>query len=313
MDNAVELRGVIKAYGTRRALNGLDLTIPRGSIFGLVGSNGAGKTTCMSICSGLVFPTGGEVNLLGDGTFDVEKHSGRIAILPQDSGLPGYTRVEEILFYYARLQGLSRIAAREAVHESLAWVNLSDRARSPIRSLSHGMLRRLTVAQAFLGHPELIFLDEPMSGLDPREVLNTRKLIASRRGRQTLVVSSHLLTELEHVCDHIAFIEDGKLQRQDAIDAILDPENEIAVAYKLQGEPPGGLEEFGRIHWDGGRRLLSVASSAVSNATELNAQVLPKLLEASCGVEEVTVGVDLERAFLQSIDSENPPPPGAPS
>ena len=174
MSASLVCQGVVKRYGRTCALDGMDLVVPKGSIFGLVGSNGAGKTTLMSVAAGLVRPCDGLVNVLGDGPFNPERHRGRLSLLPQDSHLPFYARISDLLSYYARLQGLTGSAVETAVKDVLEQVHLGDRARAKIRALSHGMLRRVAVAQALLGNPELIFLDEPMSGLDPAEVLNLR-------------------------------------------------------------------------------------------------------------------------------------------
>jgi ABC-type Na+ transport system ATPase subunit NatA len=158
--------------------------------------DGAGKTTMMSICAGLLRADGGRVDLLGEGAFDPARHAGRVTILPQDSRLPLHARVADLLMFYGRLQGVPRADLPAQIEQLLAWVNLSDRATSPVKSLSHGMMRRLTVAQAFLGQPQLIFLDEPMSGLDPREVARMRETLGRRRDNQTIVIRSRVLTEL---------------------------------------------------------------------------------------------------------------------
>lgn len=198
MNNALKLERVVKTYRGFRALDGLDLDIPRGSIFGLVGSNGAGKTTtALCVGAGLLRIRSGSVNLLGGGPFRPRLHRGRIALLPQDAAFPGHARVDDLLAFYGRLQGIAGGEIKRAVDSVLEWVYLSDRKRSTIRALSHGMRRCVTIAQAFLGHPELILLDEPLNGLEPLEVVNIRNLIRERKGRQTIVISSHLLKEVE--------------------------------------------------------------------------------------------------------------------
>ena len=193
MTAALELSSVVKFYGRRQALAGLDLHVPAGSIFGLVGSNGAGKTTAMAVTVGLLHSSSGSISLLGEGPFDPSKHSGRVSLLPQDSRLPLHSRVEELLTFYGQLQGLSEGPLKESIDNVLDWTHLQDRRRSQVRTLSHGMMRRLTIAQAFLGHPELVLLDEPMSGLDPRESSRIRHILHRRRRMQTIIISSHNL------------------------------------------------------------------------------------------------------------------------
>ena len=229
---AVSTKGLVKRYGRHRALDGLTLDVPAGCILGLVGPNGAGKTTWMMAVAGLLRLDAGTIGLLGTGrAFDASIHSGRLAILPQDSELPLESSVEGFLFDLARLQGLSSAAARTSVRDVLSSVNLADRAKASIRSLSHGMRKRLMAAQCYLGNPELILLDEPMNGLDPEESVRFRQLILSRKGTCTTVVSSHHLADLEKLCTHIAFIREGQVTRFAALDELLAEGGSLEESY----------------------------------------------------------------------------------
>jgi len=304
MDPALEIQGLAKAYGRCRALDGLDLTVPAGSLFGLVGANGAGKTTMMSICAGLLRPDAGRVDLLGEGAFDPLRHAGRVSILPQDARLPRHARVAALLAFYGRLQGVPADDLPQQVAQLLQWVNLSERARDVVNSLSHGMLRRLAVAQAFLGEPRLIFLDEPMSGLDPREVARLRDLLRARAGRQTIVISSHVLTELEALCDRVAFIDHGRLVRQDRLSDIM--RHHQRVSYRIRPAPVPLAELCAAVpgaEWsvaEGGGELIALLDVENGGIAEVNAQVLPILLRAGVAVEEVRRGSALEEEFLQA-------------
>ena len=209
---AVSTKGLVKRYGKRRALDGFTLDVPAGCVMGLVGPNGAGKTTWMMSVAGLLRAESGTIGLFGTSQpFDAALHSGRLAILPQDSELPLESTPESFLTGLARLQGLSKTAAKESVAKVLGAVNLADRARASIRSLSHGMRKRLMAAQCFLGEPDFILLDEPMNGLDPEEAVRFRNLILLRRAGCTVVISSHNLADLERLCTHVAFVRDGKV------------------------------------------------------------------------------------------------------
>ncbi len=215
---AVSTRGLVKRYGRRRALDGFTLDVPAGCVMGLVGPNGAGKTTWMMSVAGFLRAESGTIGLFGTAQpFDAALHSGRLAILPQDSELPLESTPEGFLTGLARLQGLSKDAAKRSVAKILESVNLADRARASIRSLSHGMRKRLMAAQCFLGEPDLILLDEPMNGLDPEEAVRFRNLILSRREGCTVVVSSHNLADLEKFCTHITFVRDGKVVKTAAL------------------------------------------------------------------------------------------------
>ena len=306
---ALELRGVTKYYGRRKALDGLDLAVPTGSVCGLVGSNGAGKTTTMAVATGMLRARDGTINVLGQGPFDPAVHTGRVALLPQDTELPRVARVRELLIFYAELQGMDRCRARACASEILEWVHLADRADSTIRSLSHGMRRRLMLAQAFLGEPELVLLDEPQSGLDPREVANVRSLLQERRGRQTILISSHNLHELERICDHVAFIENGRALRMDTMAAVTGREH--VLQFRLgRGAVP--VEELCRrlpaavFEWpeaklqapDAEGTLLCRYAEADGSAAAINGAVLKALLDAGVEVLEVRRGSELEAAFL---------------
>jgi ABC-type multidrug transport system ATPase subunit len=299
---ALRFTQVVKTYGARRALDGLDLEVPRGSIFGLVGANGAGKTTFMSVTAGLLRADSGVVDVLENGPYQPALHRGRLSLLPQDSLPPYYARVGNLLYYYARLQGLDIRPARRAVDEVLEWVNLGDRKHAPVRSLSHGMKRRFTVAQAFLGHPELIILDEPMNGLDPAQVASLRRLIASRRGGQTVIISSHVLPELETLCDHVAFIDRGRRVRQGTLEEVTHRGR--LIRYRLRAAPAVDALRAAfadaTLDWDDSRRLLTAQLPNGQAPDQFNQAFLPALLGQACGILEIQPGSDLETAYLQA-------------
>lgn len=302
MSAALELCGVVKYYGKLRALDGLDLQVPSGSIFGLVGSNGAGKTTAMAVATGLLRPAGGAINLLGAGSFCAAKHAGRVALLPQDCRFPPHARVEEILRFYALLQGVPAAAIEPNINTLLDWVHLQDRRRSVVRTLSHGMCRRLSIAQAFLGAPELVLLDEPLNGLDPREAARVRELIRQCRGRQAIVISSHHLADIEAVCDHVAFIEKGKLVRQDTLAKITQRSHRITYLFS------GGVFPLERltaalpeVKWAQAANSATATFPSKHTPAELNAVVLRILLDAGMGVLEIQRGSDLESEYLRLV------------
>ena len=303
MTAALELRGLVKRYGARTALNGLDLTVPAGCILGLVGSNGAGKTTTMRTVVGLARPDAGTVSVLGQGPFDPARHAGRVSLLPQDSQLPGDATVREALCFYAELQGLARSAARAEVEEALAWVHLSDRAESKIRTLSHGMRRRATIAQAFLGEPELVLLDEPLSGLDPREVVQIRHVLRERHGSQTMLISSHNLHEVERTCDQVAFLEGGQTVRVDSVEAITGRRHRVQYHVagaalpieRLQERLPAAIFEVTAV----GAELTCRWADPQLTVAAVNRMILPLLLAAGVDVLRVQPGSELEAAYLE--------------
>lgn len=300
MNEALITRGLVKRYGRHAALDGFSLSVPRGSVTGLVGRNGAGKTTWMMTVAGFVRPNSGEVNLLGRGAFDAAVHSGRFAMLPQDSDLPNEGRVRSLLVGYGRLQGLSGKAACESADRLIAAFNLSDKANSSVRALSHGMRKRVAVAQTFLGEPELVMLDEPLSGLDPVEADRLRTFILARRGRTTIVVSSHQLDDIERLCTHVAFVADGRVERMETLRALTSDTGRIAYALRAR---PGELADIAAAC--PGVRLSEEADGVVAEfSSELsveavNAALLPRLLEF--GVLSVQPGRSLADAYLDDF------------
>jgi ABC-type multidrug transport system ATPase subunit len=314
VSNALQFRGVVKCYGRLRALDQLDLEVPQGSIFGLVGSNGAGKTTAMALAVGLLRADAGTLELLGDGPFTPERHAGRVALLPQDSSFPPHARVEELLRFYGRIQGMAVAALVPAIDELLDWVHLQDRRRSPVRTLSHGMKRRLAIAQAFLGRPELVLLDEPLNGLDPKEAARVRDLIRQRRGRQTIVISSHQLTDIEALCDHVAFVEKGRRVRQDTLDKIVRRSHCVTYHIGSGTLPLARLAaELPEVTWEQhGNRVVASFPSAYT-AEALNTAALRLFLEAGVGILEIRRGSDLESEYLKLAAEPPPltPPPAA--
>ncbi len=219
MTNALSFRGVSKRYGrgSPPALDGLSFHVPSGVVCGLVGPNGAGKTTAFSVVSGFLPPDEGEIDILGLGPFDPWEMKGRLGVLPQDAELPERHTPWELLEHLGRLQGLSAAAARKQADDKLALVRLDERAHDRILSLSHGMRRRVAVASAMIGDPELILLDEPTAGLDPVQARSLRAALDALRGRATVVVSSHNLVELERLCDWVVMVDRGRCVRQGSV------------------------------------------------------------------------------------------------
>lgn len=299
---ALRFSGVVKTYGKCRALDGLDLEVPSGVAMGLVGSNGAGKTTSFAVASGLARLNRGSVELFGEGPFDSGRHAGRVSVMPQDTNFPPYARVRELLVYFAGLQGMPRKQIPQAVASVLDWVHLADRAEAPIRTLSHGMRRRVVIAQAFLGQPDLVMLDEPMSGLDPREVVNIRNLLKQRPGHQTLIISSHNLHEVERICDHVAFIAKGRLVRQSTMDAVT--RRHQAVSYQLAPESSIDLQVLGDRLPDAVLQMTAPGEMTCSfvagnqSLESVNAVVLRYLLDNRIPLYEVRRGDALEAVYM---------------
>ncbi len=296
---ALRMSGVRKRYGRTVALDGLTLEVPRGSLFGLIGPNGAGKTTTFGIASGAVRADAGAVDVLGQGPFDAAKHAGRVTVLPQDCELSPHSSARQLLTYFARLGGMSAAQAARDADRVLELVRLADRAGARVRELSHGMRRRLAVAQALLGDPELVLLDEPTGGLDPHLVVEMRELLREQRGRRTVVVSSHVLADLEAICDEVAFIEAGRCIESGPVEHVTRRATLIRVRLASPLAPDDALldelaERAPRVVGD----ELVLALQPGEDAAAANAALLPLLLERGLPVLEVRCGESLESAYL---------------
>jgi ABC-type multidrug transport system ATPase subunit len=301
--DALRMDQVHKRYGRgKKALDGLSCRFPMGSICGLVGPNGAGKTTAFSVVSGYLRPDTGSVDILDVGAFDAHRLKGRIGVLPQDAVLPDRHTPRELLVHCGRLQGLGAAEAQVESARILKVVRLGDRENSRISSLSHGMRRRVAVASALMGSPELVLLDEPLAGLDPVQAHSLRDALKALRGVQTLVISSHNLSELERMCDWVVMMADGRCLRQGTLAEVTGQTSR--VEWVVLGEVP--LERL-RAALPG--HMLSVEAdtliqeSETGTLDESSIQIMSILSEAGVPVKEVRRGISLERRFIDETEA----------
>jgi ABC-type multidrug transport system ATPase subunit len=297
--HAVVLRDVHKSYGARRALAGLSCAIPRGSICAVIGPNGSGKTTTFGAIAGLLRLDSGSVELFGDGPFRARRHAGRIGLLPQDSLPSPHASLRQSLCFYGELQGLRRAHALREAELWLERVRLSDRADARQRQLSHGMRRRFAVAQAFVGEPELVLLDEPTAGVDPELAHELRSLFRERRGRATLLISSHVLSELQELCDYAVVLEQGRCVSQGTMQRLLRADTLVRVTLRrppdlqrLEQLLPGARLEYQEPE-------LLVRWSEAGALEQLNEQLLRALLEQGAGILALAAGQSLEASYLE--------------
>jgi ABC-2 type transport system ATP-binding protein len=301
--HALHLQQVRKRFGNVHALRGVDLGVPRGSVFALIGPNGAGKTTLFGVCCGFLQADAGRVEVLG-GAPDPVRLKGRMGALPQDALLGRDISVREHLVFLARLQGMDPPAAERDAARVLAQVDLAELAERRAGALSHGQLKRVGVAQAVLGEPELILLDEPTAGLDPRHAHDLRQLIRDQRGQRTIVVSSHNLQELEAICDEAAFIEQGATLEAGAVAALTGQDGEIHVVLAPGPEPIDALRArvpAQTITWDPAARTLRVRFQPAPDrvAEDVIAETLRELLAAGARISAVGKGRSLEQRYLE--------------
>lgn len=225
-DNIIELRGIVKTFRdfwlrpTVKAVDGLDMSVHRGEVFGLLGPNGSGKSTTIKLILGLLAPTAGEVKLFGIPPSSVEARR-RLGYLPELSYLHPFLTAKETLSYYAGLCGLDRRTAKERTAELLEMTGLSDVANRAVGGFSKGMARRVALASALVGKPELLILDEPTSGLDPVSTNEVKTLVKSLSSVGiTVLTTSHLLADAEDMCDRIMILDRGKTAAEGRVDEI---------------------------------------------------------------------------------------------
>jgi len=237
---AIEIRGLTKRYGGAMALDGVDLTVEEGSIFGFLGPNGAGKTTTLRIMTGLARPTSGSVRILGTDAADADNDvRQRIGYLPDVPGFYEWMGAEEFLRFSSRLFGLPRDVEDERVRVLLDLAGLTD-VKTLIGGYSRGMKQRLGVAQALVNAPKLLMLDEPTSALDPMGRKEVLDMLVSLRGRTTVFFSTHILADVERVCDTVAILDRGRV----VVEAPIDELKSRYGASKVVLEVTEGVDAF---------------------------------------------------------------------
>jgi ABC-2 type transport system ATP-binding protein len=273
---AIEIKGLTKDYPvgfwrkrTRRSLDYLTLSVEEGETFGFLGPNGAGKTTTMKLLMGLIFPTAGTARIRGRSIADVRMHR-EIGYMPEQPYFYDYLTARELLDYFARFFGYSATERHERVTRFLELVGLTASGDVQLRKFSKGMLQRVGIAQAILHDPQVVFLDEPMSGLDPVGRREVRDIILDlkRQGR-TVFFSTHILSDAEMLCDRVGVLVGGKLQGVGAPEEIVSMEvlgMEILFEVRAGTALPHGMAE--RATHTGNRYRIEVEEAELYSTLE---------------------------------------------
>jgi len=284
----------------KRVLHGISFRVREREIFGFIGPNGAGKTTTLKVLMGLIHATSGRTSILGHAVSETAFRR-QIGFLPENPYFYDYLTGRETLHFYAKLSGVERGQRAGRVDELLGLVGLSDSADARLRTYSKGMLQRIGIAQALVHDPQVVFLDEPMSGLDPLGRKDVRDLILRLRTQgKTVFMNTHILSDVEMVCDRVAIIVAGRIRYEGAIDEFLEagePEADLVLA-GLPGETAIELEErFGATLRGHGERIeLRIAEKNASPAMRIALNAGAKVISST------PHRVSLESIFLSAVN-----------
>jgi len=304
MSPLVLAQHVTKWYGPRRAVSDVSFAIDRGEIVGLLGPNGSGKSTIFRMLTGYLVPTSGRLEVAGH---DVVARSlavrRAISYVPEDAPLYDHMRVGEFLRFMAEIKGLRGTSARRAVEQAAERLDLAGVMTLLTGKLSRGFRQRVSIAQALLGDPQLLVLDEPTSGLDPHQVIGVRDLVRSLAGSHTVLIASHILSEIEKIASRVMILLDGTLLTDDALKERADE-----TLLRLAADAPEGTVR-GIVSAIAGVRNVAVEADAGSGTLHylirgeqraaLAADIAAALVGGSVAVSELTESrPDLERVFL---------------
>ena len=315
MTNIIEIENLSKEYKTGfwkkkkvLALDGLSLQVNSGQIFGFLGGNGAGKTTTIKILMGLLFPTSGTAKILGRDISDVKMHAA-IGYCPENPYFYDYLTARELMNYFGELFGLDAEKRKQKTAELLTRVGLEEKDwNKQLRKFSKGMLQRVGLAQSLVNDPQIVFLDEPMSGLDPMGRREIRELIADlRQSGTTVFMSTHILSDIEALCDEVAILRGGKLVATGSLDDLLNKSGEHR-SFEVNVTGVSAAMFDGRISAIGGAAISEKPSGASIVVTDENDidTVLKLTREAGGSLVSVQpVKQSLEELFVKetAIDS----------
>ena len=301
--NAIEITRLVKTFGDAVALDGIDLAVPHGSVFGFLGPNGAGKTTALRILTGLARPTAGEARILGVNVSAAGNIvRSRIGYLPDVPGFYPWMTAMELVEFAGRLFGIEPATLRERAESLLQMAGLSE-VKSKVGGFSRGMKQRLGIAQALINAPSVLLLDEPTSALDPigrREVL---EMIASLRGRTTVFFSTHILADVERVCDTVAILDRGKVVANAPIAELTRRAAVDRLVIEVEGDPAALIRDLERRPWlrsierDEGRLTL-----AVSDLKAAQRELPAAIAAANLGLKRFErAEVSLEDMFVELV------------
>lgn len=301
----IEVRDLTKTYGAQKAIDRLNFTIKKGEVVGFLGPNGAGKSTTMKIITGFMAPTSGTATVAGFDVFESPLEvKRRIGYLPETPPVYGDMRVIEYLTYVAELKGVPKARMKSGVEKALEKTNLQSVSNRLIQNLSKGFRQRVGIAQALVSDPEILILDEPTVGLDPKQVAEIRDLISELKGQHTIILSTHILPEVQASCERIIIINRGHIVAQDTLENLSSLQRGVRKVHISLKKPSADLME-GLAGVTGVKKVLVGAKdSDLILETHEDDQVIESIaqyvIQKRAGLLEISsVKADLEDIFLK--------------
>jgi len=310
----IRVEGITKRYDRNVAVDNISFEVQKGEIVGFLGPNGAGKTTTMRMLTCFMPPTAGRAEVAG---FDVLKQpqevKKRIGYLPETPPLYPEMEVEEYLHFVGRLKGIPKAELTSRVRQVSERVAVADVAKKLISKLSKGYRQRVGLAQAILHNPDVLVLDEPTAGLDPKQIHETRDLIRGLAGDHTIILSTHILSEVEQTCDHVIIITKGRLVATDTVQNLTRRlRGSEAIAVEIEASDPGavhrrleqvaGVSRVVHARTSDGRHAFEVESLQGRN---VRGDLARAVVEAGWNLQEMRpVALSLEEVFLELTASE---------
>ena len=308
----IEVRNLVKKYGNHVAVDHLNFTVEKGKIYGFLGPNGAGKSTTMNMITGYIASTEGDILIDGHNILEEpEEAKKRIGYLPEMPPLYQDMTVREYLEFAAELKAIPREKKKSNIEEVMSTTKIEDVKNRLIKNLSKGYKQRVGLAQALLGYPEIIILDEPTVGLDPKQIIEIRDLIKGLGRKHTVILSSHILSEVSAVCDHVLIIDKGRLVASDSpenLSKLIAGDNSLELTIK-------GREEDIRKAFDMVENIQEViyhdslvkgacdVTVKVSGEQDIRENIFFALAEMKCPILKMQSGnMSLEEVFLKLTD-----------
>ena len=308
----IEVRNLVKKYGNHVAVDHLNFTVEKGKIYGFLGPNGAGKSTTMNMITGYIASTEGDILIDGHNILEEpEEAKKRIGYLPEIPPLYQDMTVREYLEFAAELKSIPKEKKKSNIEEVMSTTKIEDVKNRLIKNLSKGYKQRVGLAQALLGYPEIMILDEPTVGLDPKQIIEIRDLIKSLGRKHTVILSSHILSEVSAVCDHVLIIDKGRLVASDSpenLSKLMAGDNSLELTIK-------GREEDIRKAFDMVENIQEViyhdslvkgacdVTVKVSGEQDIRENIFFALAEMKCPILKMQSGnMSLEEVFLKLTD-----------